>query len=146
MDKVKCPRSFPRWNYSLATVSLPLTLLDLEQQLGMFSHRFQNQVFAFSKDLLLVKESMVEVKPKHQCNHTHLQHICITQQPGQVHDSLSPSATFQNHCNFHIQLSKKRTRSPHELNTNKLKAPLFGCCCHLFLPSHSSALYLGSVS
>lgn len=85
MDKVKCPCSFPKWNYSLATVSLPLTLLDSGQQLGMFSHRFQNQVCAFSKDPLPVKESMVEVKPKHWCNHTHLQHICITQQPGQLH-------------------------------------------------------------
>lgn len=146
MDKVKCPRPFPRWNYNLATVSLPLTLLVSEQQLGVFSHRFQNCVKAFSKDLLPGKESMVEVKPKRQCSHTHLQHICVTQQLGQVHDSLSPCAMFQNHCNFHIQLSKKRTKSTNELNTNKLNATTLWLLCHVFLPSHSSALYLGSVS
>lgn len=61
---------------------------------------------------------MEEVKPKPQCNHTHLQQISITQQPERVHgatqqavhNSLTPYTTLHSHRNLHIRLSKKKTK------------------------------------
>lgn len=95
---------------------------------------------------------MAEVKPKPQCNHTHLQQICITQQPEWVRGAtqqatcncLSPYATFRSHQNLCIQLSKKSPRSTNE--HKQAERTTLQLLCHVFLPSDSSALYLGSIS
>lgn len=65
-------------------------MLDLEQQC-------KSQVSKYSKcflksPLAWKKESMVEVKPKPQCSHTHLQQICIILQLGQVHGATESRA------------------------------------------------------
>lgn len=95
---------------------------------------------------------MEEVKPKPQCNHTHLQQISITQQPERVHgatqqavhNSLTPYTTLHSHRNLHIRLSKKKPRSTYECK--QAKCTTLQLLCHVFLPSNSSALYLGSMS